>query len=335
MTRRTNSCPSAFCFPIPGLLLFVVISVVLYMSCAPSACQDRSQFYNPYSPSNIPPLQQLINGLPTIFKGPYIELRSDVAIPDQMQLANKLQEVYSFDFRLQKLARFPRASGPIIVALASDQAVNSTVGYNFGGLAFKTVAFAAHANAFLGPNDSYAWYIAGHEFEHVLMYRLGAPVGILPPYLSEGIACCVGIHYVRAHNMGSKALQEHAAKLALVKASDVEDVFQNYVMPNDLIVFRNQKKGYVAEHIGGLFIQFLANRLCGSPENFFIEWPNFAVDLGENRNLRQTFKKHFGISLDKAQEDFIRYISETENNPVARFANTAYQGYPQAKPPQE
>jgi len=332
MIPRTKVSRRSFSFPIYRLVLLAFVLAILYINCSYSWAQNSRTFDDAPPQNNIPPLKQLIDSLPIVYRSPYIEVRSDVVIPNLQELTEKLTEVISIDIRLQQLARFPQACRQIIVALASDQAANHYINHAFGGLAFKNLAFAAHAKGFFGRDDSYNWYVAGHEFEHVLMARLGASGGILPAYLSEGIACCVGIHYVLESQMGSKALQSQALKLAQARASDAVDIFQNYVRPQDLAIFRDQGKGFLAEHLGGLFIQFLANRTCGSPENFFIQWGNFAFELGQTKDLNREFKKHFGISLEKAQQDFTKYINETENNPQARFANTAYAGYPKTKP---
>jgi hypothetical protein len=315
-------------------MLLAVISAMLYISCSSSLSQNYRRVKNVSHPRNIPPLQQLVNSLPTIGRNGLIELRSDVDIPDMQKTIRTLNEVFSFDIRLQKLDRFSQERKQVIVALSSEQAIKRYINHDFGGLACQGYAFAAHAKAFLGSDDAYAWYVAAHELEHVLMARLGATNQVLPVYLSEGIACCVGIHYVIESHMGRQALQEQSAKLAEVNASDVEDTFQNYIRPQDLAIFQKQGKGFLGHQIGGFFVEFLANKTCGSPENFFAEWGDFALELAQTKDLKRTFKKHFGISLKKAQEDFIRYIRETENNPRARFANTPYEGYPKAKPKQ-
>ena len=274
-----------------------------------------------------PPLEQLLNALPPITSDDKIRLRSDVNLPASQEICSRLHQIFDFDLNIQGLKNDPRVNRPLEVGLASEQKIASLINTRMGGRALGARAFVSHAQGFTGSTAAYDWYVAGHEIEHVIMARLGATQPALPTYLVEGIACSVGAHCCRELGIGSKALQQQAKKLSQVSAQDVEDVFQNFRVSSDIAEFRNTGKLFIGEHIGGLFVEFMACRMSDSPSKFFLNWAAFSKRLGGGTPFETAFQQEFGFSIEKAQSEFIQFIRRTENNPAARFQNTVYQGF--------
>lgn len=272
-------------------------------------------------------LSDLLDSLPVVYSDSVIELRSDSNLPDTKQLASCLEDAFLFDLNSQGLNSVNGCQSPFTVGLASQAAVQRFIHTKMGGRALGPKGFVAHVEGFLEPASSYNWYVAGHEFEHILMARVKAIQPALPTYLVEGIATCIGAHYVRKSGMGTQALQMQARKLAAVSVNEAQDIFQNFVTRDDVARYRTDGKLFMGEVIGGLFVEFLATRKSRSPKSFFTEWGSFARELGAGAQLEAAFLKHFGLSLGQSQRDFLKYIASTEGNSQARFDNTVYQAY--------
>ncbi len=296
------------------------ISLVTLMSLA-VAIASKSQA------AEQPEALQLLNALPPVYQDDLIELRCDAPLANQRQLVSQLARVFDYDLRLQGLDKRPQCCKRLIIGLASKSMADRYVPTKMGGRALGERGFVSHLEGFTEATSNYSWYVAGHEFEHVLMARIGAKQPALPTYFVEGIACCVGAHYVRQSGMGSAALNLQAKTLSKISGDDVQYLFNNFTSTQDIASARQDGKLFSAEHTGGLFVEYLATRKVSST-TFFLEWAKFADDIASGSGLDESFAKHFGISLKQAQQDFRHHIESTTGNPKERFRGTVYDGYP-------
>ncbi len=104
-------------------------------------------------------------------------------------------------------------------------------------------------------------------------------------------------------------------------------LFNNFTSSQDIAAARDGGKLFLAEHTGGLFIEFLSNHR-GPSKTFFWDWAKFADDIASGSTLDDSFAKHFGCSLIQAQQEFRHFVESTCGNPKERFRGTVYDGYP-------
>lgn len=238
-----------------------------------------------------------------------------------------MKGIFSYALKLQNLEGNATCRKPLIVGLASQELIKKYIHTKLGARALGSIGFVSHSGGYLSDSRAYDWYAAAHEFEHVLMARLKATQPALPTYLVEGIACVVGTHYVRSSGLGTAALTMQSRKLALVSAAEARQTFLTFATAADVATTRSAGRLFVAEHIGGLFVEYLATRKASTPEAFFRKWAKFAAELGAGARLEPCFAKNLGISLPEAQSEFFNYMRATEGDPKKRFSGTVYEGY--------
>jgi hypothetical protein len=193
-----------------------------------------------------------------------------------------------------------------------------------GGRAVGTTMFAAHVNLFRERPD-FACFLAAHELEHVQMSRLRAIEPEIPVYIFEGIACSLGDRFAFQVSNSSTYLTNAKSKLSSYTADNAADVIANFRVPSEIATFRSSGKLYQAEHLGGLFIEFLRVRKASRSEEFFRKCGSMWQDVGQGSSFLSSFERSFGLTLESAEQQFIAFMKETENKSDVRFRNTIYQ----------
>ncbi len=270
-------------------------------------------------------IEDMVASMPRVYSDQSLEIRSDQKMLDVPYCAEHIKEAYEFDRHLQGLDKLKQLDLQLTVGLASEATINQFMHSSMGGRAVGSNIFASHANIYHDHPDV-AWFTTAHELEHLLMHRLKANEPEVPVYIFEGIACSLGDRYVKQLETNSRYLNNSAAKLASYTSADATDLISNCRGISSIALYKANGKLWQAEHLGGLFIEFLRTRRGDSPIIFFGKFGAIWQDVGNGMAFRTAFQRCFGQSLAEMERQFIAYMQATENNPEARFRGTIYEG---------
>ncbi len=273
--------------------------------------------------------EKILPHLRRVYKDDFLEIRSDVAVPNATALAVRMKEAYQFAQKAQGFtsARFNK---PYTVGLASLPLARKYGYGDSGGAALGPDRFVSHVDEYpfqkkgAGSWDGGTLSTTAHEFEHSLMMRAGATE--FPVYICEGICCSLGDRYSRLTPEGNDFMEHMAQLTAQCTRADAEFVVRHFRVDADFQNFKEDKL-LKAEELGALFIEFLAARVVKSPAKFFRQWGSLCRKMGAGQSFRRAFRDRFGLSLTRAEEEFLKYVKETEGNPTERFRGTVYEGF--------
>lgn len=210
-----------------------------------------------------------------------------------------------------------------VVGLAGEATINRFMTSTMGGRAVGTNIFVSHAN-FYHDRPDVAWFTTAHELEHLLMHRINAHEPQVPVYIFEGIACSLGDRYVQQLQSSSKYLANAKSRLASYTSADATDLINNCRDSSSIASYKASGKLWQAEHLGGLFIEFMRTRTGDSPMVFFGRFGGLWQEVGSGADFRTAFQKWFRCDLSVMESQFVGYMRETQNNANTRFKGTIY-----------
>jgi len=254
-----------------------------------------------------------------------VEIRSDVAVGTEQvdHIAALTRKAYRFD-RVLHDASAAALNRPLIVGLASDALAGGRGGFS-----------ALGPDTLVGPlfrfspdvkNPGWGRYALAHELNHLIMNRLGANVGKVPVYLFEGDAVSKGARFL-VQEPGAPSdftpLETMARELATVTRAEAAQALHGFRAPSDFHGKTAREVGR-AEHIGGLFVEFLRVRLIGPTADARLGrvWLN----IGKGENFESAFAAVMGQTLAATEGAFLDFIANTSKSADERFSGTVFAG---------
>jgi hypothetical protein len=267
-------------------------------------------------------LTAMLDSMPVVSSDPTVQLKSDASLKNVAVLAKHFADAYNYDRRLLGLTASQLLNKRVCIGLATEQTINRYMKSSMGGRAFGNDSFVSHASLYSERPD-FAWFVTAHELEHLQMHRLHANEPDVPVYIFEGIACSVGDRYVFSKFGNCNYLRSAKQRLADFSGADAADVVQTFRNSDSVARLKAQNKLWEGEHIGGLFIEFLQRRFPN--DRFFPLFGLICQDMSNGIAFKAAFEKRLGVGLEDVEEQFIAYMTKTEDNPSARFDRTVYQ----------
>ncbi len=267
--------------------------------------------------------EQVLPYLHSVYADSFVEIRSDVTIPEPSLIASQIAQAYRFDLRSQGLTASV-LNQPLVVGLYSN-----AVWAKGGGNAIGTEYFVANVGPYLRfarnlSDQRFAWLVTAHELEHLIMSRMNAPVAKVPIFLFEGIACSLGYRFAVTTVEGNYDSQYVAGRLVACTRADAEDMLKNFMQPSDYQKARDSGKIWQYENMGGLFFEHLISLYSRTPDYIFKCWGKLVESIGHGVAFESAFKSAFPFSLSAAENDFLSYMEKTTGNPRVRFAGTIF-----------
>jgi Domain of unknown function (DUF4157) len=155
-----------------------------------------------------------------------------------------------------------------------------------------------------------------HELAHVQDFRQAdAAMDSIPTWLEEGKAYVLG----DAYGKEPRHLAQVAQTMGAFRAKDAE-----YLLANFKDASAEQREPafvYAGEVMGALFVEYLSAHV--RPDA--IARISDAIEAaGDGQRFPAAFQKAVGVSLGRAQRDFVRFVRETEGDPRSRLEGTLY-----------
>ncbi len=227
-------------------------------------------------------------------------------------LATRVERAYAWDDRIEKWKSKAPLRPQITVEVLSTPAFQRFTGDRTGGIAGVTTGpnlFVMPARVLDGADDN----TLAHELAHIQDFReAGVRLDAVPIYLQEGKAYVLGDRY------GGRS-EGVVRTLSQLTAHDAKAVLAGFRTARD--ESGDPRFTYYGEVTGALFVEWLRTR--GKPDAV----PRLAQaisDTGQGASFDAAFRKQFGVSLQSAEDGFIRYIAATEGKPRERLKGTIY-----------
>lgn len=158
-----------------------------------------------------------------------------------------------------------------------------------------------------------------HELGHVADYRaLGAFRQKVPAVFQEGVNYVLGDMYGKSVAATPAYLRSVGATIAGLSAKEARYNLDHFLVDADY----DKPACDAGEFVGAAFIEYL--RLHVDKDVVAKRTLVFAA-VGKGQSFSAAFAAQFGVPLQKAQNDFVRFIKATENNAAARLAGTLWE----------
>lgn len=182
----------------------------------------------------------------------------------------------------------------------------------------------------LNPNEPRFQLALAHESTHLLHKRAGAR---LPSFLEEGVAKTIGHRYLLMLNEPtpeSRLWLKQSYKLAAMVNSEFAQQTITQVRLDKSVA-----NHALDENTGQLYVEFLQNKVNGKGlQNVIMRINGMIAEMP--RNLRKgtpqwtlayqkAFRHHMGLTVADANNQFLRYLDQTQNDPSARLEQTIWE----------
>ncbi len=258
--------------------------------------------------------------LPEVTRDGFVKIVADrpLSASQGKRVLDLIERAYEFDIDQLGWKKTGNLAMPMTVAVVSDKWMKAHR-LRFMGGSFNSTVFAVRDEMFSNP--VYDGVIA-HELTHLLVMRqfLGdeARNHGWSAVMGEGMASHNGKRFRLATNQ--KRYPQHR-----IPANDIDQTMTGLDAKQ---VF--SETGDVAESnrfrypVGLQFIEFVRLRLDGKGHSDAIrQFGAMVADMARtHKPFDKEFQEHFGTLLDGAHLQFVQFITSTENNPAARFADT-------------
>jgi hypothetical protein len=260
-----------------------------------------------------------------VYRDSLVRVVSDEALSkaDAKRLAKNVEKAWAYDARNLKWDDTRPLERPLTVAVLSRGAFTRFTGDASGSIAGVTTGpdlFVVPDRVARRPGPDDLDTVA-HELVHVQDFReAGRRADAIPTYLVEGKAYVLGDRYVGRR---TAHIDNVAAVLGQLSARDAAAVLQNFRHASD--EQRNARFVFLGEVTGALFVEFLRTRVDGRGRADTLDrLSNATAAVGQGESYAAAFRREFGLSLPAAEQQFLRYLAETEGRPRARLAGTLY-----------
>lgn len=167
-----------------------------------------------------------------------------------------------------------------------------------------------------------------HELNHVQDFReAGDGIDNIPVYEQEGKAYTMGDSYPIHLGTDGKdpVLADVGNFLTTVTGDQAREIMDNY--RDGSAESDPSRNGFRDETTGALYVQFLKTQFQGGSPDAVQKLAQVTSDVGTGMSYDAAFQKSFGASSKSSEDAFVKFVTDTENDPAARMKGTLWEPY--------
>jgi hypothetical protein len=270
----------------------------------------------------------------TIYQDDFCQIVTDDPKMSKTQgqsLAKKIEDAYDYDTKTEAWKNTGALKQDVLqVDALTKSGYDKLLGGDSTGVAGVTMGpnlMAVPENLAQSTNPDDDDTIA-HELNHVQDFReAGDGIDKIPVYEQEGKAYTMGDSYPIHLGTDYKdpVLGDVGYFLTSVTGSQAREIMDNY--RDGSAESDPSRNGYRDETTGALYVQFLKTQFQGGSPDAVQKLAQVTSDVGTGMSYDAAFQKSFGASSKSSEDAFVKFVTDTENDPAARMKGTLWEPY--------